>query len=573
VKPGTGRRPQTRGIGYSALAALAAAGTVWLGACRGERIQGPAETESPVFVVSNPVVAAPAAAAGAGFSLAGSTGDGLAYVSLPPGTIPGGAAATIRNRRLASTQGTILVAGGFDPVGVPAAAGDTLELDVRGADGGTLLLATAMVPAARPPIIVRIDPAPRRRDVPLNATMVIVFSEPIAAATVTASSVRLLVGPQTVNATPELSSDGLRVELRPEAPLADSTEYTLLISTAIADLSGDRLEQPFTLQFTTRAATRDDPVDPVEVSRIAFANTDGTNLSGIFVMKADGSDVTALGEGGGPAWSPDGTRIAFAAQRHCTAGTPDPCVRQIYVMNADGSGVTRVTNLVAPPGSIDAGAAGPAWSPSGTELAFLFVAYYPEDEYGAYHFGVSEILRVDLDGSNLVRLTSAGWFGEPRWSDDGRKIAFRTASGFSVVDRNGANLVPLVDGPPYTHHPDRSPDGTRIVLSRAQYVGGTEDGRWVTTWFIRKADGSEILLVAPDDSSMSSTSSRNGWSPDGTRMAFVRHGPGGRNGVLYTINTDGTQERILVRGDLLSSPAWSLGAVPSVSSLSAKPRR
>ena len=56
----------------------------------------------------------------------------------------------------------------------------------------------------------------------------------------------------------------------------------------------------------------------------------------------------------GPAWSPDGRKIAFASQR---SGNYD-----IYAMDADGSNVERLT---------DSGASSPVWSPDGQRLAFV----------------------------------------------------------------------------------------------------------------------------------------------------------------------------------------------------------
>ena len=87
--------------------------------------------------------------------------------------------------------------------------------------------------------------------------------------------------------------------------------------------------------------------------RIAFESRD------IYVMNPDGSGVTNLtnGEGGSlPAWSPDGTRLAFVRY---SAGAV-----HLYVMNADGSGVTQLTHE----NYHDLGR--PAWSPDGTRIAF-----------------------------------------------------------------------------------------------------------------------------------------------------------------------------------------------------------
>ena len=65
----------------------------------------------------------------------------------------------------------------------------------------------------------------------------------------------------------------------------------------------------------------------------------GSFETDIFVMNADGSDVTRLttapGIDANPDWSPDGTKIAFNSDR---SGE-----RHIHVMNADGSGATQPT--------------------------------------------------------------------------------------------------------------------------------------------------------------------------------------------------------------------------------------
>ena len=57
-----------------------------------------------------------------------------------------------------------------------------------------------------------------------------------------------------------------------------------------------------------------------------------------------------------PAWSPDGSKIAFISSRDGAF--------EIYVMNADGSGQTRLTNGLADN-------AWPSWSPDGPKIAFF----------------------------------------------------------------------------------------------------------------------------------------------------------------------------------------------------------
>ncbi len=114
----------------------------------------------------------------------------LVYVSLPPGSMPDGRIAAITDARLGSSASATFTDGGFDPVGLAAATGDTLTLTIRTKNGESVTFMRA-VPGDGRPVIVRTSPPPHKRDVPLNARMAIVFSEPIDAATLTDGSVRL----------------------------------------------------------------------------------------------------------------------------------------------------------------------------------------------------------------------------------------------------------------------------------------------------------------------------------------------------------------------------------------------
>ncbi len=116
----------------------------------------------------------------------------------------------------------------------------------------------------------------------------------------------------------------------------------------------------------------------------------------------DGKDRKTLTTGGinnWPAYSPDGSRIAFCSSRD---GEFD-----LYVMSADGTDVKRVVKLTGMQ-------ARPCWSPDGKRIAFTWNAD------GRY-----DIHAVNLDGTGLVRLTDGFERADyPTWHPDGSTLAF-----------------------------------------------------------------------------------------------------------------------------------------------------
>ena len=143
-------------------------------------------------------------------------------------------------------------------------------------------------------------------------------------------------------------------------------------------------------------------------NRIAFSDyTSGLGNWDIYVMNADGSGSPMqltnnnADDRLGPAWSPDGTKIAFI-----TRG-------EIHVMNVNGSGspMRLATGTNA------------AWSPDGTKIAFDRF-----DGLNSDGTSNSEIFVVNADGSGgVTRLTNnSAWDEHPAWSPDGTKIAFES---------------------------------------------------------------------------------------------------------------------------------------------------
>lgn len=111
-----------------------------------------------------------------------------------------------------------------------------------------------------------------------------------------------------------------------------------------------------------------------------------------------------------PSWSPDMTRVSFAAILSPTGDTD----RGIFTMQASGGALTTLFDV---PGAYDSA---PAWSPDGRRIAFESDANID----GANPEGDMEIWTMDADGSDRVQLTHDAAHDEgPAWRPDGKVLA------------------------------------------------------------------------------------------------------------------------------------------------------
>ena len=239
-------------------------------------------------IVSAPVrVTAGAPGRGARAGAASASGASLVYVSLSPGAVPTGVWATIANEATSQSVATALVNGGFDPVPLAASIGDTLVIDITTAAAAALAHARVAVSSVRPLKVVRTSPPSGGRDVPLNATIAVVFSEPLAPTTVDTTTVGLTMGTTRVRGTVALSADGLRVVFTPDSLLVPNQSYVLSLSSGITSVSIISLA-PAQISFTTGAS----PTSGLTALALYGGLSQTVEPGGSFQLHAVGRDAT-----------------------------------------------------------------------------------------------------------------------------------------------------------------------------------------------------------------------------------------------------------------------------------------
>ena len=274
--------------------------------------------------------------------------------------------------------------------------------------------------------------------------------------------------------------------------------------------------------------------------RLAFERKENDN-SDVYVMNPDGTGLTRLtddpGWDGTPAWSPDGTQIAFSSER---LGSP-----VIMLMNADGSDQRALT---------DASYASlmPTWSPDGTQIAFASTRTYEVQQQGGHQEvdGGFELWIMNADGSDQQRITGNPEDQSlyPSWSPDGKQLAFvevtdklRIMAQEPVQDAQATNLTDSVEGRHFT--PAWSPDGRKIAFMSQQ-------NNLADLWMLDVKSGETTHFSQPN-----SDDSEPAWSPDGKELVFMSNRDGPQS--LYIMDADGQNvRRVTTDGAEYAHPAW-----------------
>ena len=174
--------------------------------------------------------------------------------------------------------------------------------------------------------------------------------------------------------------------------------------------------------------------------RIVFTSVRDGDME-IYSMDGDGGDVRRLtdrqGPDGGPFFSADGSKIVFRGReipdgreyedykRLLDQGLWRPTSLEIFVMDADGSNLTQVTDL--------GGASfGPFFHPDGDRIIFSSNWHNPEGR----NF---DLFMVNIDGTEVEQITFNETFdGFPMFSPDGSQLVF--ASNRDSAEEGDTNV-------------------------------------------------------------------------------------------------------------------------------------
>jgi TolB protein len=275
----------------------------------------------------------------------------------------------------------------------------------------------------------------------------------------------------------------------------------------------------------------------------------GRNRINLYLMDVDGENVRNLTRGAvnwldafiTPIWSPNGIHIAFASNPPGTASQD-----RLYVIRSDGSNLFGLS-----PNPESSEVFPPSWSPDGKQIAFI------SNPYRDNQFYISDVVRGTL---NLLPIKAISIL-DAVWSPDGHQIAFKAflggMSSFNVftIQPDGSGLRQLTHDLNGVYGASWSPDGRRINLSSGNELYLVEAA------CPNSAPGcipaQHNLTQSPDSNEWNAV-----WSPDGRQLAAAFFSRTTHFTYLTIMDVNGSTRRLFPlvnRGSILSgiTPLWS----------------
>ncbi len=261
----------------------------------------------------------------------------------------------------------------------------------------------------------------------------------------------------------------------------------------------------------------------VVFSALANGNTDIYRVN-----DESGSPVrltNAAAEDFAPAWSPKKDMIAFLSSRN---GAP-----ALWLMDWSGESKRQVSK----PGMVINSF---QWSPDSNSIGM---------EIANGKFNWIAVLNIETgDVEALTSQSENAQIGD--WSPDGEWLLYAVIGGESPGIRrrnpNGVDEITITVGA--DTNPRWSPDGRKIAFNR---VTGT-DGATSTDLVVTDRDGNQSTNVAPDDFDETSFV----WAPNSKHIMFVSESSG--NAEIYLVTPDGKDTRQLTSNRVIdAAPRWN----------------
>lgn len=246
-----------------------------------------------------------------------------------------------------------------------------------------------------------------------------------------------------------------------------------------------------------------------------------------------------------PAWSPDGTRIAFV-------NTATNAVRgdgRIWEVEADGGTARTLTS--------GRGLA-PAWSPDGSRLAFF--SRDAKDRWQIFVQSADGVARPLTDQDDVVTL-------RVRWTPDGRALVYSADGGLWRVSPDGGapTRIPFrarvrFSRPRTTLRPVRFPEpGSPRVAKGFTSIALSPDARRIAMIALDKLWVGEVgrppQALGPASDAGDNTLT---WSPDGREVAWTRRERPGRVFDLVATNASSGEQRVVAAiGQDIEAALWS----------------